>query len=76
MLEKYPWFNERQKKLTDEVNEFVDEITPRAYEAAIKQEHPRDLIKMVAEKGWFGALVPEEYGGMGKEVGVTGCQII
>ncbi|MFB0562249.1 MAG: acyl-CoA dehydrogenase family protein [Candidatus Lokiarchaeia archaeon] len=75
-MEKYPWFTERQKQLTDEVVEFVDEITPRAYEAAIKQEHPRDLVKMVADKGWFGALVPEEYGGMGKEIAVTGCQII
>ncbi|MHA1209666.1 MAG: acyl-CoA dehydrogenase family protein [Candidatus Freyarchaeota archaeon] len=75
-MEKYPWFTERQKQLTDEVEEFVDEITPRAYEATIKKEHPRDLIKMVADKGWFGALVPEEYGGMGKEVGITGCEII
>ncbi|MHA1580737.1 MAG: acyl-CoA dehydrogenase family protein [Candidatus Freyarchaeota archaeon] len=75
-MEKYPWFTERQKQLTDEVVEFVEEITPRAYEATIKKEHPSDLIKMVADKGWFGALVPEEYGGMGKDVGITGCEII
>jgi alkylation response protein AidB-like acyl-CoA dehydrogenase len=75
-MEKYSWFNERQKQLTDEVNEFVEEITPRAYEASFRKEHPRDLVKMVADRGWFGALIPEEYGGMGKDVGVTGCEII
>ncbi len=75
-MEKYPWFTERQKQLTDEVVEFVQEITPRAYEATLKKEHARDLIKMIADKGWFGALIPEEYGGMGKDVGFTGCELI
>jgi alkylation response protein AidB-like acyl-CoA dehydrogenase len=41
-----------------------------------KREHPVDLVKKVGEKGWFGVLVPEEYGGMGKNGGVTSSAII
>ncbi|MBS7267262.1 MAG: acyl-CoA dehydrogenase family protein [Candidatus Freyarchaeota archaeon] len=34
------------------------------------------MVKKVAQKGWFGTLIPEEYGGMGSEVGVTGACIV
>ncbi|MEX2722911.1 MAG: acyl-CoA dehydrogenase family protein [Candidatus Freyarchaeota archaeon] len=76
MLEKYPWWTEYQKKLADEVEAFALQIAPRALELVWKREHPADLVKMVGEKGWFGVLVPEEYGGMGKNGGVTSSAII
>jgi alkylation response protein AidB-like acyl-CoA dehydrogenase len=73
-MEKYPWWNEKQKKLADEAKKFADENLPRGEEIAWTREFPSDLLKKVAEKGWFGAPIPEKYGGIG--LGVTGCCIV
>ena len=73
-LEKFFWWTEEQKQLADEVEEFGKEIVTRATELRWKEEFPRDLIEKAAKKGWFGALIPKEYGGMG--LGCTGCCII
>lgn len=35
------------------------------YEAETQERYPREFIKAFAEQGWFGLLMPEEYGGMG-----------
>ncbi|MFB0563623.1 MAG: acyl-CoA dehydrogenase family protein [Candidatus Lokiarchaeia archaeon] len=75
-MEKYPWWTDYQKQLADEVVEFAYEVAPRAVELVWKREHPSELVKMVGEKGWFGVLVPEEYGGMGENGGVTSSAII
>jgi len=74
MVEKYPWWNEKQKKLADEAKQFADENIPRGEEIAWTKEFPSDLIKEVGKRGWYGAIVPEELGGI--DVGVTGCCII
>ena len=73
-MEKYPWWNEKQKKLADDTKKFADENLPRGEEIAWTREFPSDLLKKVAEKGWFGASIPEKYGGIG--LGVTGCCIV
>ena len=72
-MEPFTWWNEDQKKLAREIKEFVDGIVPRAEEAWWKREVPWDLIKAIAERGYFGVGVPKEYGGM--ELGVTGVTI-
>ena len=74
MVEKYPWWNKKQKKLADEAKQFADENIPRGEEIAWTKEFPSDLIKEIGKRGWFGAIIPEELGGM--DVGVTGCCII
>lgn len=74
MVEKYPWWNEKQKKLADEAKQFADENIPRGEEIAWTKEFPFDLIKEIGKRGWCGAIIPEELGGIG--VGVTGCCII
>jgi len=74
MMETYPWWNEKQRKLAEEVRKFADENLPRGEEIAWTKEFPSDLLKEAASHGWFGAPIPEEYGGIG--VGVTGCCII
>ncbi len=76
MVEKYPWWTEYQKQLADDVIAFAQEVAPRAVEAVWRREHPADLVKKVGKKGWFGVLTPEEYGGMGKNGGVTSSSII
>jgi len=74
MVETYPWWNDKQKKLAEEAKRFADENLPRGEEVAWSREFPAELIKEVAERGWFGAPIPEKYGGT--ETGVTGCCII
>jgi len=74
MVETYPWWNDKQKKLAEEAKKFADENLPRGEEIAWTKEFPADLIKEVAERGWFGAPIPERYGGT--ETGVTGCCIV
>ncbi|MHC1635541.1 MAG: acyl-CoA dehydrogenase family protein [Candidatus Methanospirareceae archaeon] len=75
-MEGFPWWNEAQKKLSEEVDAFVDEIMPKAQELVWRRKYPRELVREVAKRGWFGALIPEEYGGKKKEWGATGCCII
>jgi len=74
MMETYPWWNEKQRKLAEEAKRFADENLPRGEQVAWTKEFPADLIKEVAERGWFGAPIPENYGGT--ETGVTGCCIV
>jgi alkylation response protein AidB-like acyl-CoA dehydrogenase len=73
-MESYPWWNEKQRKLAEEARRFADENLSRGEEIAWTKEFPVDLLKAVADKGWFGAPIPEAYGGM--EAGVTGCCIV
>ena len=74
MMETYHWWNEKQKKLAEEARKFADENLSRGEEIAWTKEFPADLLKIVAEKGWFGAPIPEAYGGT--DAGVTGCCIV
>lgn len=72
-MEAFPWWSEEQRRLADEVEEFVDGIMWRAEEARWKREFPWDIVKRMAERGYFGAGISEEYGGMG--LGATGACI-
>jgi len=74
MMETYPWWNEEQKKLAEEARKFADQNISRGEEIAWTKEFPSDLLKKVAEKGWFGAPIPKEYGGI--NLGVSGCCIV
>jgi len=73
-MEPYPWWNEKQKSIAIEAKKFADENLGRGEEIFWTRKFPSDLLSEVAAKGWFGALIPEEYGGI--DVGVTGCCII
>jgi alkylation response protein AidB-like acyl-CoA dehydrogenase len=74
MMEIYPWWNDKQHRLAEEVKRFADENLSRGEEIAWTREFPTDLIKEVADKGWFSVLIPKNYGG--SELGVTGCCIV
>ncbi|MGC9345983.1 MAG: acyl-CoA dehydrogenase family protein, partial [Candidatus Bathyarchaeales archaeon] len=74
MVETYPWWSEKHKELAVEAKKFADEKCYRGEEVFWTREFPMDLVKEVADKGWFGALIPQEYGGM--DAGATGCCII
>ncbi len=73
-MEHFPWWNEEHKKFATEVRQFVDEVTPREEEARWKREFPWDIFDTISERGYTGAMIPKEYGGMG--LGVTGACIV
>jgi butyryl-CoA dehydrogenase len=48
------------------VRRFVDnEVRPQAGEYDRKNEYPKPLLDKMAELGFYGILIPEEYGGLG-----------
>ena len=72
-MESYSWWTEEQKKFAGEVEAFVKEIMPRDIETRWTREFPWDLFKKIGEKGYTGAAIPKEYGGLG--LGATGACI-
>jgi len=85
-VEEFPWWTKEQRQLAREVEEFSREVAPLVEEADWRAKLgilngslpwdpiPRELKKRMVEKGYFGAMIPKEYGGMG--LGVTGSCII
>jgi alkylation response protein AidB-like acyl-CoA dehydrogenase len=73
-MEPYHWWNDKQKEIAKEAKKFADENLPRGEEVMWTKEFPSDLVKAVGAKGWFGAAIPQKYGGLG--TGITGCCII
>ena len=66
-------FTEEQLMIRDTAKEFAEEqIMPREMEIEEKGEYPRDLIMKMAELGFLGMIIPEEYGGSGMDM-VTVC---
>jgi alkylation response protein AidB-like acyl-CoA dehydrogenase len=77
IMEHFPWWNEAHKKLKQEAQQLVDEVLlPSALRSMKRSRYAWDAVRVVADKGWFGALVPEKYGGMYEQLGVTGSCII
>jgi len=72
-MEYFPWWSDEQKKFAAEVKGFVDDIVPRDEEARWKREFPWDIYEAIGEKGYNGAMIPKEYGGLG--LGATGACI-
>lgn len=72
-MESYPWWTEEQKKFSDEVVAFAKELMPRDAETRWTREFPWDVFEKIGEKGYTGAGIPKEYGGLG--LGATGACI-
>ncbi len=70
----YFWWTDEQKKIAKEVEQFVEDHFEEAETYFWKKKFPWDLVKKVAAKGYFGAGVPKEYGGL--ELGATGSCIV
>src|SRR6516164_1336966 len=64
------------EELVRAVHTFVEkEVTPVASDLEHRDEYPADLVRQMAELGLFGAVVPEEFGGLGLDV-VTYARLI
>jgi acyl-CoA dehydrogenase len=63
-------FTQEQKDLREGIREFVKKECPREYlrELDEKEEYPHEISAKLADRGWLGLAVPEEYGGSGGNV--------
>src|SRR3990172_12964605 len=59
-------FTEDQLMIQQSAKEFAEaEIAPSAVQRDIKAEFPSSIVKKLGELGFFGMMVPPEYGGAG-----------
>lgn len=72
-MEIFPWWTEEQKRFEREIKEFAREVIPRDAETRWKREFPWDIFEKLSKKGYPGAGIPKEYGGLG--LGATGACI-
>jgi alkylation response protein AidB-like acyl-CoA dehydrogenase len=61
-------FNEEQRLIRDTAREFLKEECPSALVRSMREDElgfPKDLWEKMAEMGWMGVKIPEEYDGCG-----------
>ncbi|HSJ15852.1 MAG TPA: acyl-CoA dehydrogenase family protein, partial [Longimicrobiales bacterium] len=64
----HSWFHDHHERFRAEIREFAArEIAPVARELDADSRFPWENVRLMAERGWFGVNVPEEYGGMGRD---------
>ncbi len=73
-MKPFPWWTEEQVAFQKEVHAFAKEIAARDAVTRWTREFPYDIYKLVGEKGYTGAAIPKEYGGLG--LGATGSCIL
>lgn len=79
-MEHFPWWNDAQKKLAEEAGKFTDEVLmPLGERWSWKKEFPhlpKDVKEEMVKMGWFGARIPEKYGGRKEDWETTGACIL
>jgi len=76
-METYPWWTEAQIQLAEEAKRFTDEVLlPLGERSTLTNRFSWEAMKSMAGQGWFGALVPQKYGGRLEQWGVTGAAIL
>jgi alkylation response protein AidB-like acyl-CoA dehydrogenase len=73
-MEPFEWWNEKQRKLMTDAQTFVDKNMGKGQEVFWTKKFPLDLLKESAREGWFGAAIPQSFGGI--EAGVSGVAIV
>jgi alkylation response protein AidB-like acyl-CoA dehydrogenase len=60
-------FTAEQESLRSHLRELLDAVCPPEYAAACDNEGrpPREAYEALAKQGWFGLILPAEYGGAG-----------
>jgi alkylation response protein AidB-like acyl-CoA dehydrogenase len=63
-----PYLTDLHHTLRREVREFAEtEIAPVARALDEQSRFPWKTVRLMADRGWFGANVPQEYGGLGMD---------
>ena len=73
-MESFPWWTKEQIEFANDVKEFVKKVAPIDAKTRWTREFPFEIYKMIGEKGYMGAAIPKEYGGLG--LGATGACIL
>lgn len=73
-MEPFPWWSEKQRNLMADAKDFADKNIAKGEETFWTKKFPSELLKKVAQRGWFGIVIPEKYGGA--DSGVTGAAIV
>lgn len=73
-MENFPWWSEEQIKFAEEVRAFAKEVAPIDAKTRWTREFPFEIYKKIGERGFMGAAIPKEYGGLG--LGATGACIL
>ena len=61
-----PYFNEDHESLQEMARDFAEKVlAPIAAEIDETNHIPEEVVSQMAEMGFFGIKIPEEYGGMG-----------
>jgi len=62
------YLTDGHREFQEEIRQFAEEeIRPVARELDEKAQFPWENVRSMAQKGWFGIPVPEEYGGLGRD---------
>ncbi len=57
---------EQERMILDTVDRFLArEVAPHAHRLEAADEYPEDIVAAMKALGLFGAIIPEEYGGLG-----------
>lgn len=73
-MKAFPWWTEEQKAFAEEVRAFAKEVAAREEVTRWTREAPFDIYKEMGKRGFIGAAIPKEYGGLG--LGATGSCIL
>ncbi len=68
--------SEEQQQMIGTIHRFVErEVMPVASELEHRDEYPFALVERMKELGLFGAIIPQEYGGLGLSFTTYACII-
>ena len=66
---KYPYFNEDHEGIREMAKDFAEKtLAPIAGEIDKTEAFPMDVVKTMADMGFLGLKIPEEYGGLGLDM--------
>ncbi|MHA1130143.1 MAG: acyl-CoA dehydrogenase family protein, partial [Candidatus Helarchaeota archaeon] len=74
MVEPFWWWTPEHIEFAKDVEQFVEDNIEDAEKAYWEKRFPWDVMEKVGEKGYMGAGVPKEYGGL--DLGATGSCIV
>ncbi len=69
-MKPYFWWTDKQIEFYNEVGEFMKSIATEEAISRYTREFPFEIYEKIGQKGYLGAAIPEEYGGLG--LGATG----
>ena len=64
-----PFFNEDHESIREMARDFAEKtLAPIAAEVDKTEHFPEDVVKQMADLGFLGLKIPEEYGGLGLDM--------